>query len=338
MKPKILLTGGAGYIGSHTLIQLLEKGHDVLVLDNLSNSKLETLDRVKSITKKNFEFIKGDIRDRDILKKIFKYQSIKSVIHFAGLKAVGEAEKFPIKYYENNVLGSLNLFHEMELAEVKTIVFSSSATVYGKHTKNKYDEDTPTRPINVYGRTKHIVENILRDIKKSDDNWSIGLLRYFNPVGAHASGIIGENPKEKPNNLLPYISQVAAGLREKLFIFGNDYPTSDGTGRRDYIHIEDLSSAHIKTLYLIQNTKNKLFTLNLGTGKSHSVFEMINQFEEVSGKEIPFQVVDRRPGDLAEFYADASKAEKLLDWKANRSVKEMCEDTWRWQKNNLLNK
>ncbi len=336
LESKILVTGGAGYIGSHTLVKLLEEGYDVLVLDNLSNSKLETLDRVTSITKKKFEFIKGDIRDKNILKEIFKNKSINSVMHFAGLKAVGESENFPIKYYENNVLGSIVLLKEMALAEVKTIVFSSSATVYGQHSNNRYDEKTPTKPINVYGKTKLIIENILRDIKNSDDNWSIGLLRYFNPVGAHSSGFIGENPKEKPNNLLPYVAQVAAGLREKLFIFGDDYPTVDGTGRRDYIHIEDLSSAHVRALDYIQKNKNILFTVNLGTGRSYSVFEMINAFEKVSGKKIPFKVVERRIGDLAEFYADPSKAEKLLDWKANFDIKKMCEDTWRWQKNNII--
>ena len=284
LKPKILVTGGAGYIGSHTVIKLLEKGYEVLVLDNLSNSKLEILDRIFSLTGKKVDFVRGDIKNRKIIKNILKKNLINLVIHFAGLKAVEDSEKFTLKYYENNVLGSLILFQEMKLYGVKKIIFSSSATVYGEHKKKKYNEETPLNPINVYGRTKLIIENILKDIQKSDKSWNIAILRYFNPIGAHPSGLIGENYEDKPNNLLPYISQVAVGLREKLLVFGNDYPTEDGTGKRDYIHVEDLSSAHLKALNYILNNKSSILTLNLGTGKSYSVLEMIKAYEEVSGK------------------------------------------------------
>lgn len=336
MASKILVTGGAGYIGSHTLVKLLEEGYDLVILDNLSNSKYEILERVKSITKKNFDFIKGDLSNRKILRKIFNNYFIRSVIHFAGLKAVGESENFPMKYYENNVTGSLSLFQEMALAEVKTIIFSSSATIYGEHSYSRYDEKTPAKPINVYGKTKYIIENILKDIKKSDDNWNIALLRYFNPVGAHSSGMIGENPLGIPNNLFPYIAQVASGLKEKLFVFGDDYPTPDGTCKRDYIHVEDIASAHIDTMNYLLKNKNSLLTLNLGTGKSTSVFEIIKAFEKASGKKVPFEITSRRSGDIAECYANPNKAKRILNWKAKFDINKMCEDTWRWQRNNLI--
>ena len=334
LKSKILVTGGIGYIGSHTIVKLIENGFDILVLDNLSNSNLESIDRITKLTKKKFQFEKGDIRDRSLLKKILKRNSFSAVIHFAGLKAVGESEQYPMKYYENNVLGSLILFEEMEKVGIKRIVFSSSATVYGEHSKNQYDENTPTEPINVYGKTKLIIENMLRDIKKSDKDWEIALLRYFNPIGAHPSGLIGENPSDIPNNLLPYIAQVAEGKREKLFVFGDDYQTPDGTGRRDYIHVQDLAEAHLKALNFLFKNKDKLLTLNLGTGKSSSVLEMIKAFEKASGKKIPYEIVDRRKGDIAECFADPSQANKILNWRAELDIDKMCEDAWRWQKNN----
>ena len=334
MESKILVTGGNGYIGSHTIIKLIETGFEVVALDNLSNSRLEGIDRITKLTKKRFQFEEGDIRDRLFLKKIFNDNFISAVIHFAGLKAVSEAEKYPMKYYENNVLGSLILFEEMALARTKKIVFSSSATIYGEHSKNQYDENTPTKPINVYGRTKLIVENMLRDIKSSDKDWEIALLRYFNPIGAHPSGLIGENPADIPNNLLPYIAQVAGGEREKLFVFGDDYSTPDGTGKRDYIHVQDLAEAHLKSLNLLFKNKNELLTLNLGTGKSYSVLEVIKAFEKASGKKVPYEIAKRRKGDIAECYADPSKANRILNWKAERDIYKMCEDAWRWQKNN----
>ena len=329
---KILVTGGNGYIGSHTSIKLIEAGYSIVILDNLKNSSISVIDKIKSLTKKDFEFIHGDIRDKNVLKEIFKSNSISTVIHFAGLKAVGESEKRPLHYYENNVLGSITLFQEMEKANINNIVFSSSATVYGDPINPKCKESTSLNPINVYGKTKLNVEKILEDIYKANHNWRIINLRYFNPIGSHESGIIGDNPIGIPNNLMPFISQVAAGEREKLLVFGDDYKTPDGTGRRDYIHVEDLARGHLAALKKIEESDDLCVSINLGTGKSYSVFELIRYFEEVSGVKIPYEVTGRRKGDIAEVYADPSYANKFLNWKADYGLKKMIEDSWRWQK------
>lgn len=330
----ILVTGGAGYIGSHMVVKLLESGFSVVVLDNLSNSNSVVVNRIKSLTGSDFHFIEGDIRDRDCLRDLFLKHSIDAVIHFAGLKAVGESELNPIKYFDNNVSGSLVLFEEMDYANVRTIVFSSSATVYGNPGYCQYHENTPLLPINVYGKTKLIIEDVLRDLNRTQLNWRIAILRYFNPIGAHKSGLIGEDPLGLPNNLMPFISQVAIGKRPKLCIFGGDYPTLDGTGLRDYIHVEDLVNGHLAALQRLLENKYFFMTLNLGTGKPYSVLEMIRSFEKASKKIIPFEIVDRRPGDLAEYYADPSAAREILGWSAQFGIDKMCEDTWRWQKNN----
>lgn len=329
----VLVTGGAGYIGSHTVVKLLESGSKVLILDNLSNSKRHVVRQLESISCIRPEFVVGDVRDRQCLRSVFKNYNIQSVIHFAGLKAVGESQSNPLRYYDNNVNGSLVLFEEMARAGVKKLVFSSSATVYGDPGLVQYTEGTPVAPVNVYGRTKLMVEDILRDLKASDVSWRIALLRYFNPVGAHVSGMIGEDPSGIPNNLMPFIAQVAVGKRPKLQVFGGDYPTPDGTGKRDYIHVEDLASGHLAALnYLTRSPE--LLTVNLGTGRPYSVLEMIRAFEKASGQPIPYEIVDRRPGDLPEYYADPSLAEKLLGWKAEFDIDRMCEDVWRWQSMN----
>lgn len=333
MKEKILVTGGAGYIGSHTVVQLLEAGFSVVIFDNLSNSSRTAINRILKITGKYLEFVEGDIRDRIILRKTFEKHSFSAVIHFAGLKAVGESESEPLKYYDNNISGSILLFEEMMRAHVNTLVFSSSATVYGDPGYSQYREDTPLLPVNVYGRTKLMVENILQDLKKSQPSFRIALLRYFNPVGAHESGLIGENPAGIPNNLMPFIAQVAVGKKEKLSVFGGDYPTPDGTGLRDYIHVEDLAYGHLAALKTL-NRGTSLITVNLGTGRPYSVLEMIAAFEYVSGKKIRYEIVSRRAGDLAEYYADPTLAHDVLGWKANHDIHRMCLDTWRWQKNN----
>ena len=331
---KILVTGGAGYIGSHTVLKLLEANKSLIVFDNFSNSNESVIDRIRQIKAGDLKVIKGDITDRSLVKKIFKKYKIDSVIHFAGLKAVSESELFPIKYYKNNVLGSLILFEEMDLAGVKTIVFSSSATVYGEHSFSKYDENTPLRPVNVYGKTKKVIEDILQDIHETKSDWRIMILRYFNPIGAHSSGKIGDNPTDYPNNLMPFISQVAIGKRSKLLVFGNNYPTPDGTGKRDYIHVEDLAEAHLKALnFLIQN-KNIKKILNIGTGNSYSVLEVVKAFEKASKVKIPFQIVGRREGDIAECYSDTHKAKNLLAWEPKFDLKRMCKDAWRWQSQN----
>jgi UDP-glucose 4-epimerase len=334
MEEKILVTGGAGYIGTHTVVQLLEAGFSVVIFDNLSNSCRTVLDRIAEITGKHPEFVEGDIRDQITLRNTFKNYSISAVIHFAGLKAVGESEVQPLKYYDNNVSGSVVLFEEMERAGVKTLVFSSSATVYGDSGYVQYHEDTPLAPVNVYGRTKLMVEDILRDIKKAQPFWRIALLRYFNPVGAHALGLIGEDPLGVPNNLMPFIAQVAVGKREKLYVFGDDYPTPDGTGRRDYIHVEDLAAGHLAALTHLSDRKDSMVTVNLGTGRAYSVLEMVHSFEKASGKRVPIEIVDRRKGDLAEYYADPRLAKNTLGWEAELGIDRMCEDTWRWQNNN----
>lgn len=334
MKGNVLVTGGAGYIGSHTVVQLLEAGLNVVAFDNLSNSSRTVIDRIETLTGKHITFIEGDIRDRCALKHTFQQHTINAVMHFAGLKAVGEAESFPLKYYDNNVTGSVVLFEEMARATVNTIVFSSSATVYGDPGYSQYREDTPLAPINVYGRTKRMVEEILRDIKKANASWKIALLRYFNPVGAHPSGVMGEDPNGVPNNLMPFIAQVAVGKRAKLSVFGGDYPTPDGTGLRDYIHVQDLAAGHLAALRTLSDTHNTLITVNLGTGRPYSVLEMLRAFEKSADTAVPFDIVARRSGDLAEYYADPFLAKSLLSWEAKLGIDAMCADTWRWQTNN----
>lgn len=329
---KILVTGGAGYIGSHTVVQLLNSGKEVVVLDNLSNSSRGVIARIEGLTGKKVDFIEGDIRDRSILKDVFEHHSFESVIHFAGLKAVGESEAFPLKYFDNNVCGSVVLFEEMMQANVKRLIFSSSATVYGNPGTVCYSEETSLSPINVYGRTKLMVEDILRDLHRANPDLKIALLRYFNPVGAHESGQIGENPFGKPNNLMPFITQVAIGVQDKLKVYGNDYPTPDGTGLRDFIHVEDLAAGHLAALKALE--QHSLITVNLGTGKPYSVLEMIKAFEQASGVKIPYEIVERRAGDLAEYYADPFLAKKLLGWETKLGIDRMCADSWRWQKNN----
>lgn len=330
----ILITGGAGYIGSHTCVEMLKAGQEIVVLDNFYNSKPEALKRVKELTGKDFKFYECDILDREGLRKIFSENNIEGVIHFAGLKAVGESVKLPLKYYQNNIGGTIVLCQVMNEFECKKMVFSSSATVYGDTDVLPVTEDTPKGELtNPYGRTKSMVEEILRDLYISDNSWSIALLRYFNPIGAHESGRIGEDPNDIPNNLCPYISQVAAGKLDILSVFGDDYDTPDGTGVRDYLHVVDLAKGHLKAFdYVIKTTGAEAF--NLGTGKGYSVLELVAAFEKASGKKIPYKIVDRRPGDVATLYADPTKAKKVLGWSAELSVDKMCEDAWRWQSNN----
>lgn len=329
----ILVTGGAGYIGSHTVLLLLEAGHQVVVLDNLSNSSRESLVRVEQLTGKSVTFVEGDIRDASCLDVLFSEHEIAAVIHFAGLKAVGESVAMPLSYYDCNVTGSLCLLEAMERAGVRTMVFSSSATVYGDPATVPIREDLPLSATNPYGATKLHIEDMLRDLHTSDNRWQIALLRYFNPVGAHESGAIGEDPNGVPNNLMPYIAQVAIGKREKLNVFGGDYSTPDGTGVRDYIHVMDLAQGHLAALKALQ-AKGGLLTTNLGTGRGYSVLEMVNAFAGASGKDIPYEIVDRRPGDVASCYADPAHAEAALGWKAGLGVMDMCRDHWRWQEAN----
>ncbi|WP_397537091.1 UDP-glucose 4-epimerase GalE [Rummeliibacillus pycnus] len=329
----ILVTGAAGYIGSHTCVELLEAGYEIVALDNLSNSSETALKRVEEITGKTFSFVKGDIRDQAILEQLFTNYQIDGVMHFAGLKAVGESVENPLYYYENNVQGSIELLKAMQRHNIKKIVFSSSATVYGIPKVVPIDETFPLNAINPYGQTKLMVEQVLQDIGHADQEWRIALLRYFNPIGAHESGKIGENPSGIPNNLMPYISQVAVGKRDKLSVFGDDYNTPDGTGVRDYIHVVDLAKGHLKALeYLSDHTGVDAF--NLGTGNGYSVLELVHAFEKVSGKKVPYQITNRRAGDSAICYADTTKAEQMLDWKAQYGIERMCEDTWRWQSSN----
>ena len=329
----ILVTGGTGYIGSHTVVQLLNAGHNVVILDNLCNSNKGVLQRIERLTQKSPHFVEGDIRDRVALRSLFEQYSCHAVIHFAGLKAVGESEENPLKYFDNNVSGSVTLFEEMLRANIHSLIFSSSATVYGNPGEVCYSESTPLKPINVYGETKLMVEDILRSLKKSNPELQIALLRYFNPVGAHESGQMGEDPFGVPNNLMPFISQVAIGTRPKLMVYGNDYPTPDGTGLRDYIHVEDLAAGHLAALNHL-SPDNSLITVNLGTGRPYSVLEVIQSFEKASGKRIPYEIVGRRPGDLAEYYADPSFAKKVLGWEAKLDIDRMCADSWRWQQSN----
>ncbi len=330
---KILVTGGAGYIGSHTCIELLNSGYDVLVLDNLSNSSNESLKRVQAITGKELQFVQGDVRDRELLNKLFSESDFEAVIHFAGLKAVGESCEIPLEYYDNNVYGTIVLCQAMKAANVKRIVFSSSATVYGDPASLPIMENFPLSATNPYGRSKLMVEEVMGDLYKSDDDWSVALLRYFNPVGAHPSGQIGEDPNGIPNNLMPFVSQVAIGKLKKLRVFGNDYPTVDGTGARDYIHVVDLAIGHVRAIERLKNNKG-VQPWNLGVGKGYSVLEMVAAFEKASGKAVPYEIVDRRPGDIAACYANPEKALRELNWKAERQLEEMVTDAWRWQSQN----
>ena len=328
---KILVTGGAGYIGSHTCIELIKAGYQIVVIDNLCNSKESVLERVATISGTAIPFVKADLRDRAALDKVFASGNFDAVMHFAGLKAVGESVAQPMRYYENNVEGSLALFQAMAKHDVKTLVFSSSATVYGDPETVPIVENSPLSATNPYGRSKLMIEEMLRDIAKSDPSWRIALLRYFNPAGAHESGLIGEDPNDIPNNLFPYVAQVAAGTRPMLSVFGDDYPTEDGTGVRDYIHVVDLAIGHVRTMDKLAGGESGVLTFNLGTGCGSSVLEMVKAFERASGRSIPYKIVARRPGDIAVCYADTSLAERELGWRAERSIEQMCEDAWRWQ-------
>jgi len=330
---KILVTGGAGYIGSHTCVELLDAGYDIVVADNLSNSKFKSISRVKEITGKDFCFYPVDICDKDALRLIFKENEIDSVIHFAGLKAVGESVEKPLEYYRNNLYSTIILCETMKEFKVKKIVFSSSATVYGSPEKVPIDENEKLWCTNPYGWTKFMNEQILRDLYEADNEWSIILLRYFNPIGAHKSGLIGEDPNGIPNNLVPYISQVAIGKLSEVSVFGNDYPTIDGTGVRDYIHVTDLAKGHCRAIERTQNFKGA-DAINLGTGNGYSVLEIISAFSKACGRQIAFKITDRRPGDIASCFADPKKAYETLGWKAQKGIDEMCEDTWRWQQMN----
>ncbi|MGG7620215.1 UDP-glucose 4-epimerase GalE [Bacillus coreaensis] len=329
----ILVTGGAGYIGSHTCIELLHAGHEIVVLDNFINSKPEAIRRITEITGCSFKFYNHDLLDENSLEEVFLENNIEAVIHFAGLKAVGESIYHPLQYYHNNISSTLVLCKMMKKFNVKKLVFSSSATVYGVPEYFPISEDSPLGALNPYGRTKLMLEEILQDLYKSDNNWSISILRYFNPIGAHDSGQIGEDPNGVPNNLMPYIAQVAVGKLKKLNVFGNQYPTKDGTGVRDYIHVVDLALGHLKALEKITYSTG-IEVYNLGTGKGYSVLDIISAFEKASGKKIPFEIVDSRPGDVAVCYADPLKAKKKLGWIAKMGIDEMCEDAWRWQINN----
>lgn len=329
----ILITGGAGYIGSHTCVELLNTGHEIVVLDNFLHSKPDSLKRISKITGKDFKFYNVDLLDYSAIESVFLENDIVAVIHFAGLKAVGESVSMPLRYYNNNIVGTLNLCRVMEKYKVYNLVFSSSATVYGFQDQVPLSEDLPLQATNPYGRTKLMIEEILHDLNISNDNWSIALLRYFNPVGAHSSGLIGEDPNGVPNNLVPFITQVAVGKLPELNIFGGDYPTPDGTGIRDYIHVVDLAAGHLKALEKVMSVKG-VNTYNLGTGIGYSVLDIIHAFEKVIGRPIPHKIVARRQGDVAISFADASKAYKDLNWFTQKGIYEMCEDAWRWQVNN----
>ena len=330
----ILVTGGAGFIGSHTCVELLNAGYDVVIVDNLYNASEKAVDRVKEITGKDLKFYQVDIRDREGLNEVFDKEDVESVIHFAGLKAVGESVQKPLEYYENNIGGTITLCDVMRSHGVKNIIFSSSATVYGDPAFIPITEECPKGVCtNPYGWTKWMLEQILTDIQKADPEWNVVLLRYFNPIGAHKSGTIGENPNGIPNNLMPYITQVAVGKLKELGVFGNDYDTPDGTGVRDYIHVVDLAKGHVKALKKIEENPG-LAIYNLGTGKGYSVLDIVKNFEAATGVKIPYVIKPRRPGDIATCYSDASKAERELGWKAENGIKEMCADSWRWQSNN----
>jgi UDP-glucose 4-epimerase len=328
----ILVTGGAGYIGSHTCVELLSAGQDVVVFDNFSNSHPESLKRVEAITGRKIQLVEGDIRDQAALEEALRRFRCTSVIHFAGLKAVGESVEKPLDYYDNNVIGTHRLLKAMGNCGVKTLVFSSSATVYGEPQRLPLTEDHPLSATNPYGRTKLVIEDMLRDLHRSDPSWQIGILRYFNPVGAHVSGLIGEDPQGIPNNLMPFVAQVAVGRREQLKVWGDDYPTPDGTGVRDYIHVVDLAIGHLKALKRL--SEPQCFEVNLGTGTGYSVLDVVKAFEKASGRPVPYELAPRRPGDVASCYADPAFAAELLDWRAERGIEAMCVDAWRWQSGN----
>jgi len=326
----ILLTGGAGYIGSHACVALLSAGHEVVVLDNLCNSSRVAIDRVAQICGKAPAFVEGDVRDPALLDRVFGDYPVTAVMHFAGLKAVGESVDKPLEYYDNNVRGTLELLAAMRRAGVRTIVFSSSATVYGDPASVPIREDFPRSATNPYGRSKLMIEDILEDLHRAESGWNVARLRYFNPVGAHESGLIGEDPQGIPNNLMPYVAQVAIGRRERLSVFGNDYPTPDGTGVRDYIHVMDLAEGHVAALDWLAR-EGGMLTVNLGTGQGYSVLDMVHGFEKASGRPVPYEIVARRPGDIAACWADPSLARRLLGWEAKRGIEAMCADAWRWQ-------
>ena len=329
----ILVTGGAGYIGSHTVVELIKLGKEVVIVDNLSNSSILVLDRIEEITGKRPTFYELDVADKAALRSVFEKESIEAAIHFAGYKAVGESVEKPVMYYENNIMSTLSLVEVMAEFGVKKIVFSSSATVYGLNNLSPLLENMPTSATNPYGYTKVMLEQILRDLEVSDKEWSVALLRYFNPIGAHESGLIGEDPAGIPNNLMPFIAQVAVGKRSELSVFGNDYDTVDGTGVRDYIHVVDLALGHIKALEKISDTTG-VYTYNLGSGQGTSVLELVQAFEKVNGVPVPYKIVDRRPGDVATCYANADKALAELNWKTEKTIEDMCRDTWNWQSKN----
>ncbi len=330
---RILVTGGAGFIGSHTSVELLRAGHDVVLIDNFSNSKPEALKRIEELAGRPFVFRRTDLLDATALDQVFRDHSIAAVIHFAAFKAVGESVQQPLRYYHNNVTGTILLCEAMVRHAVKTMVFSSSATVYGDPAKVPVTEDMPLAGVNPYGQSKLMMEQIFRDVHHADPSWNTALLRYFNPVGAHPSGRIGEDPNGIPNNLFPYITQVAVGKLKELRVFGNDYPTPDGTGVRDYIHVVDLAIGHLRALEALQG-RTGCVAYNLGTGRGHSVLEVIRAFQEASGRKIPYRLVERRPGDAASCYCDPAKAERELKWKAERDLDAMCQDAWRWQSQN----
>lgn len=329
----VLVTGGAGYIGSHTCVELLEEGYKVVVVDNLCNSKYTALERVQKITGKSLCFVKADLRDQQTLHQIFENHAIDAVIHFAGLKAVGESVTVPLDYYQNNLGSTMCLLEVMKQNDVKNIVFSSSATVYGDPLTLPIKENFPLSVVNPYGRTKLVIEEMLRDIHQANGSWNISILRYFNPVGAHKSGLIGEDPNGIPSNLMPFVSQVAIGKREKLSVYGSDYPTNDGTGVRDYVHVVDLAKGHIKALLKLEQRPGCIIH-NLGTGQGYSVLEIVGGMERASGKDVFYQIVGRRAGDIAACFADPALAREELNWKAEKGLKQMCEDTWKWQVNN----
>ncbi|MGG4773421.1 UDP-glucose 4-epimerase GalE [Paenalcaligenes sp. Me52] len=331
MKPYILVTGGTGFIGSHTTVALLQAGYNVLILDNLSNSSASVLDAIEKIADIRPDFVQGDIRDANLLNELFSRYSIQAVMHFAGLKAVGESVQFPLRYYDNNVHGSVQLLQAMQDANVRTFIFSSSATVYGDPKFLPLTEDHPLSSTNPYGHSKLMVEEILQNLYKSEEGWKIACLRYFNPVGAHPSGLIGEAPQGIPNNLMPYVAQVAIGDRPHLSVFGDDYDTPDGTGVRDYIHVMDLADGHLAALKYCLNNDSELLAVNLGTGTGYSVLDMISAFERSSQRRIAYQIAPRRPGDIASCWADTALARKKLGWTASSGIQQMCDDAWRWQ-------